>query len=275
MKTILVPTDFSSVADNAINYAAEIGKLTKSKIILFHAFHVPYMAGEMQVVMPSIAELESSCLEGLEKIQQRLNWHYGKNLAVECVCRFGFALDEINTYAEEHNADLIVMGMQGAGYLAEKLIGSLTTSLMQKAKRPVLAIDKDVKYRSIKKIVLACDYTETDNGKVLEPLKEFAELFKSHVYVLNVVGKPAPVPSYKEAVSDFVQLDHALEELDHTFHYLQNDEVVEGINAFVSERKMDMVVMIPHKHTILKNIFSETNTKKMAFHSKVPLLALH
>jgi len=40
MKTILVPTDFSKIARNAIDYAVEIAKLTKAKLILFHVYHV-------------------------------------------------------------------------------------------------------------------------------------------------------------------------------------------------------------------------------------------
>jgi nucleotide-binding universal stress UspA family protein len=165
--------------------------------------------------------------------------------------------------------------MRGAGYLTEKLIGSVTTDLINKSNCPVLAIDKEVKYRSIKKIALACDYFDTENKKILEPLKEFARLFNSHVYVINVIGEPEPVHSPTTLVSDLLKLDHSLAGVEHTFHHLKSDEVVEGINEFVTERKMDMVVMIPRKHTLLRNIFNEPNTKKMAFHSKVPLLALH
>lgn len=274
MKTILVPTDFSKAADNAIAYAAEVAKLTKATIVLFHAFHVPVVATEVPVEVP-IDELQKDCLEGLRKIEHRLHLQYGKGLAVQCVCRCGFAVDEINDYTSGHNTDLIVMGMQGGGYLTEKLIGSITTALMRKSKCPVLAIDKGVKFRSIKKIVLACDYEQTGDKRILKPLKELADLFKAHVYVLNVVAQPEPVQSCSEAASDFMKLEHSLGDTDHTFHCLQNDDVVKGINTFVKEGKMDMVVMIPRKHSLLETIFNERNTKKMAFHSTVPLLALH
>ena len=53
-----------------------------------------------------------------------------------------YIIEEINLFSERNKTDLIVMGMQGAGYLAEKVIGSITTSLMPKAKCPILVIDE-------------------------------------------------------------------------------------------------------------------------------------
>ena len=166
------------------------------------------------------------------------------------------------------------MGMKGTGYLREKLIGSITTSLIKKAKSPVLAIDRRVKFGSIKKIALACDYTETKSKSILDPLKELAHLFKSHIYVLNVVRELDTVPPVSKAVAG-IKLDHSLEGINHSFHYTKSEDVIEGINDFVDEKKVDMLVMIPRMHTMLQNILHEPHAKRMAFHTKVPLLALH
>jgi nucleotide-binding universal stress UspA family protein len=275
MKTILVPTDFSPVAQNAVYYAAEIAKLVNARIVLFHAYHIPVVTTDVPMPMPSMEELEKSCITGLKKIEHTLYQQYGKKLDVKLVCKCGFTVDEINNYSAEHRIDLIVMGMRGAGYLSEKLMGSITTALINKLKCPVLAIDKEVKYHSIKKIVFAYDDEEVQDKKALEPLKEFAKLFKSHVYILNVVRERELAPVGFELAAVPERLEQALAGIDHTFHHIQNEEIVDGINDFVKERKMDMVAMIPRKHNLFNKIFNEPNTKKMAFHSKVPLLALH
>jgi nucleotide-binding universal stress UspA family protein len=274
MKTILVPTDFSKVAENAANYAVEIATLMKAKVILFHSYRIPVVTTEVPIVMPSLAELEKDCMEGLQKIAAKLHSKH-INLNVECVVKCGFAVEDINQFAEDQKADLIVMGMQGAGFLTEKIIGSVTTSLIQQSKCPVLAISKGVKFKSIKKIVLACDYNETENAKIFEPMKEFARLFKSHIYVFNVEREIEHAISTQDVVSDFMKLEHSLVDTNHTFHYGSNEDVVDGINEFVDKMRMDMVVVIPRKHSTLKNIFQESNTKRMAFHSHAPLLALH
>jgi nucleotide-binding universal stress UspA family protein len=276
MRTILAPTDFSRVSNNAIDYAAELAILSKAKLILFNSYHIPVAVTEVPAVIPDMNKLEEISLLALNDIEKRLVLSYGKKLQIECVSKCGFAVEEIDQYATDIKADLIVLGMKGAGFLAEKLMGSVTTDLIQRSKCPVLAIDEHVKYRIAKKIALACDYNETENEKILEPLKEMARLFKAHIYVLNVESASQPVAaSAGHVVSGFIKLQNSLAKVDHSFHFITTEKVVEGINEFIEMSDVDMVVMIPRKHSILKNIFSEPTTKQMAFHSKVPLLTLH
>lgn len=277
MKTILVPTDFSKVSNNAVDYAAEVALLTNAKMILFNTYHIPAMVTEAAIaVIPDLDELERISMLALKDIEKRLALSYGKKLQIECVSKCGFASDEINSYANEVNANMIVMGIHGAGYLAEKIIGSVTTELMQSSKCPVLAINEHVRYKVVKKIALAYDYNVTETDKTLESIKEIARLFKAHVYVLNIEQELQTLASSAgQVVSGFIKLQNSLSNIDHSFHFVTTEKVVDGINEFVEMTDVDMVIMIPKKHSILKNVFNEPNTKQMAFHSKVPLLALH
>jgi nucleotide-binding universal stress UspA family protein len=273
MKTILVPTDFSDAASNAVDYAAEIAKLTQAKLILFHVYHLPVVPAEVPVVMP-IDEIKSDSIKGLKKIERRLYIKHGEQMIIESEARLGFPIEEINLFAKECKADLIVMGMEGVGYLTEKIIGSITTSLIKKAQCPVLAISKNVRFTSLKKIVLACDYEQIDNKSILSPLKEIAKLFKSHLYLLNVVPATNELPTISKAVEG-MKLDHTLEDINHSFHYVQDADIIEGINDFVEEKAIDMVAMIPRKHSWWQNLLQEPTSKRMAFHAKTALLTLH
>jgi len=273
MKKILAPTDFSDNAGNAINYAAQIAKLSKAELILFHAYQVPAIPSDVPFVMP-IDEIEKDALNGLMKIKKKILAKYGEELKITCETKFGLPVDEINTIVKEKKIDLVVMGVRGAGFLSEKLIGSLTTSLIRKGKCPVLAINEKVKFRSIKKIVLAYDYQKIAYKTILEPLKDFVKLFKSHVYLLNVMPElEIASPTRKKVAGN--QIEHALEEFSHSFKFLENNDIVDGINEFVDENNIDMIVMIPRKHSLLESVFQGSNTKRMAFHSHIPLLALH
>ncbi len=275
MKTILVPTDFSETSANSAAYAIELAIRWKAKVVLFHAYHLPVIASEAIVIAPAIEELEQYANEKLKKTKNDLLKKFNSNLNIEYVSACGFAVDEINLYTGKNKTDLIVIGMHGSNYVTEKLIGSITTALIRSSNCPVLAIDNKTKFIEPKKIAFACDYTETDNKAILDPLKEIVQLFKSHVYVLNVIGKKEFVPTIKEAVIDFISLEDSLDTVEHSLHYVHDKNIVDGINGFVKERKMDMVAMIPRKHSILRNIFHEPNTKRMAFHTHLPLLALH
>lgn len=274
MKTILMPTDFSATSRNAIDYAAEIAKLTTSKLILFHVYQVPIITSETTILTPTLEELEKSCKKGLNMIKNNLVERFGEKFEIECKCKCGFVVEEINQFAEDHAVDLIVMGIHGKDYITEKIIGSVTTSLLQKSKYPVLAIDQLVKYRSIKRIVLANDYHELPSPTVVNKLKEFLSFFNAHLYVLNIIKELESVPSILE-VTEGIKLRHHFNGVGCSFHKTENDDVIDGINEFVFDNKVDMVVMLPHKHSWFSKLFKESHTKKMAFHSYVPLLALH
>lgn len=274
MKTILIPSDFSTTAKNAAHYAAELALVNKSKLILFHVYQMPLIMSEVPVMVPSLVEIENDCLNELEKIKKHLHNKYSEDLKIDCVCKCGFVVDEIGRYAEENNADMIVMGMQGAGYLAEKIMGSTTTALMQKAKCPVFTIDHHVKFKPLENILLACDYESIEDKAILKPLKDLTKQFKTRLHILNVVPILEKEATITKAVEG-MKLKHYFEEIIHEFHFIENDDVIEGINRYVKKNDIDLIVMIPREHSFIKNIFKEPHTKQMAFHTHLPLLTLH
>lgn len=273
MKTILVPIDFSEISNNALEYAVEMAKVMSAKIVLLHAYHVPIVATDV-IIVPSMEEVRQIAVDGLNKVKNDIHNKHGKNIEIECTCVEGFAVDEINLYTNVNKVNLIIMGMHGGGYLTEKFIGSITTSLLRESNCPVMAIDGKVKFKTPKKIVFACDYKLIKNT-VVEELKGIAKLFDSHIYILNVVSNPEAIPADIESSVCGLNLDYSFESIDHSFEFTTNENVVKGINEYVSNEQMDMVVMIPRKHSILKQLFNEPNTKRMAFHTTVPVLALH
>lgn len=269
MKAILAATDFSKASGNAVSYAAQLAKLSNSKLILLHVYSIPIVA-DVPVVLPVWDDLEQDFTKALERQRIALIHKHGTDFPIECVCRMGYSVEEIvNQISKDLNVDLVVMGMRGADYLTEKLIGSETTKLIKKSDCPVLVINEKVKFKKLKSIVLAYDYEKKINKNVLNPLKEFAQLFNSKVMVLNVVNE-------KEKYSRVgVGVEHFIQNLNHTYHTIKNEDVISGLDTFIKDNKADMIVIISRKHTFLRTIFRESNTKKMAFHTSIPLLALH
>lgn len=274
MKTILIPVDFTDVSDNAINYAAEFAKIYEAKLILFHAYQLPVMTSDTPLIIPSMEDLEKDCMDGLRKIESRINMQSNATVITECKCVCGIEVDEIDEFIKEHNVNLVITGMHSGGELTEKLIGSTATSLMRNLKCPVLAIDAEVKFSPIKKIALACDFKEIKNVSAFNSLKEIVNLFQSHLFIINVLkNKNDLIPDTNQAVAG-IKLEHILEEIPHSFHFEENPNVVEGINSFAAAHAIDLVVMIPRSHSLLHNIFHEPSTKRMAFHTHLPLMSI-
>ncbi len=71
------------------------------------------------------------------------------------------------------------------------------------------------------------------------------------------------------------ELRYLLQEYNPQIHLENNDDFIEGINHFVDEYSIDLIITIPRKHKIFEGLFKERHTKKLAFHSHVPLMYIH
>ena len=273
MQTILVPTDYSDVANNALRYAVELAKFSNAKIILMHAYQVPIPTGEVPLAMISPKEIDKENQMRIKKLEKKISMQAGGKIKIESVVRAGFTVEEIMEVLKEKKADLVVMGISGTGKFSEKLIGSHTASLIRQTQTPVLVIPKEAQYKEIEKIVLAYNYNETVNVATLERFKKFAQLFHAKALVLDV-EKPVAVPMYENTAAGEA-LEKSLKDIDHVMFYASSDNMEDEINSFADSHRCDWVVMFPHKHNVFSRLFHESNTKKMAFHTHIPLLSIH
>lgn len=269
MKTILVATDFSDAARNASQYAIDLAKAVQAKVIFFHAYHIPVTVSETPIII-DYPELEETNLQLLK--HEKLMLNVGDDLEVEYYTTAGLAVDEILEIEQNDKPDLIVMGMSGAGKLSEFLLGSISTSLISKTSTPVLIIPENARYKTPERIAFACDYNIDANTGVLDPLKEFALKFNSSVLIINLLKENEKIDSEK-AIKGMI-IENQLQEIEHSFYFPEDDDFVHGLNEFSDTHAVDLLAIIPHKHNFLAKIFSETHTKKLAFHSHVPLLAI-
>jgi nucleotide-binding universal stress UspA family protein len=88
---------------------------------------------------------------------------------------------------------------------------------------------------------------------------------------LNVIKDLTEKPVNEKAKNTIKQ---KLEGINYLFHFLENEDQVYGINEFAIEIHANMIVILPHKHTLWDSVFHESNTKKLAFHTTIPILAL-
>src|SRR5687768_8790645 len=106
MKKILVPTDFSSCADKALNYALEIAKKSEAEIMLLHASEL--LTSNFIDRRSMIEEHNQSILEDvngkLQAIKQRIN----EAIPVHLIVSEGNVIDSIQDVAANSNIDLIV-----------------------------------------------------------------------------------------------------------------------------------------------------------------------
>lgn len=140
---ILVPTDFSDGARLALTHARELALTYGARIDLFHVVE--------EVVYPStygIEPVELPTGEVIENVENALADLAREEIGIEHVvveARTGYAPAAIRSYADETNADLVVIATHGRSGLDRLLMGSVTENIVRRASQPVFVVKPDAK----------------------------------------------------------------------------------------------------------------------------------
>lgn len=278
MKNILFPTDFSQTADNALNYAIEIARKVKGNLILFHAYSVQLIDPNMpaEIYLTAYQEEEKSAKENLEELSKKIidsnkDSNGGNLFTTEAVVTQGLVVDEVLSMVDEYKADLIVMGTHGASGITELILGSNTATVIEKSPIPVLAIPHNATYNGINNVVYAYDDIKTCLPS-FKRLLEFASIWNSEITLLHIIES-----SQTEAMNmkEFDKMKSSIAYEKIKLVLIKEEGVLEGINDYVNKNNVDVLAMAVRKKTLLDKIFSRSLTKKMAYHTKIPLIALH
>jgi nucleotide-binding universal stress UspA family protein len=165
--------------------------------------------------------------------------------------------------------DLIVMGTKGATGIKEIFLGSNTWDAIEEVQLPLIAVPEDCEVRPLKKIIIAIDRKEFSGTAKFEGLIELAKRNSAEVTVLHVGLSDEFSTPQKNQVSEWFQ------GCELKFAWLKDQNVEKGIHDYAEANKSDMVVLINRKRSFWENLFHSSVTRKVAFHSHIPLYALH
>jgi nucleotide-binding universal stress UspA family protein len=276
MKTIIVPTDFSTTAYNAARYALGLAQqMGTTRVVLYHAYElivpIPDVPTSIPMVDPN--ELKTASLEGLDRMKQDLLPALPEGVILDCRAENALLAANIDSLSQEENADLIVMGTTGGSQLEEILIGSNTIDVVKHTACPVLIVPSGATFKPVKKIVFACDFKKIGTGTPVYPLKRLLNVFQAELHVLNIdkegKGLSTDVPEAS------LLLDTLLEGYSPKYHFVDHGNVVQGIMEFADRENADLILTIPRKHGLFEGIFKRSRTAQLAFHTHIPLLAIH
>ena len=139
-KNILVPTDMSEGAEEALDFACELAQTFGATIHLLNVIGIPTLGvPELGVALTStmIDSMVHDNQVALEEIATRKR---GSVQIGQVLLRTGDARDMICQAAKEVGADLIVMGTHGRRGVTRALLGSVTESVVRMAPCPVLTV---------------------------------------------------------------------------------------------------------------------------------------
>ncbi len=271
MKTILVATDFSKAANNAVQYAAKLAAQQKAKLILINAFAIPLGGYDSMAPMESISSIKDYALKELTKLMNEILNHH-KHLEVECSVELGNPVVVITDLALQLKPDLIVMGIIGeAGALKKHLIGSSTLRIARKGTCPVLIVPESCLYHPIHNITFACDLDKIEEGKLLKSVKHFTKLLDGNLEIITV-NKQSPD---EKQIETYQFIDKKLADIKHKLVSINDDHTSTALEYYFKIHPSDLIIVNPKKHRFFERLFSESVTNHLAFTVSLPLLVIH
>lgn len=286
MKKIIVPTDFSEQAQNALDLACEIGQKTGAKIVLMHVIEyskkqTTFLGSSALNTMGTIStgiEMDDIYFIELYKKRRRQLSEIIEDPAyaeIELIDKImlGTPYHAIEEEITESDADFIIMGTTGVNDWEESLIGSTAEKVVRHASCPVLTLRKKVKVSDIKKIVFASDFKE-EKPAYMPVVGSIQELFDAEIHMLYV-NTPSHFRNEREVMADLNAFAGANELDRHKIHIYSHQHEEEGIVWFTEDHKMDMVMMATYGRTGFSRLFDHSIAEDVVNFSKKPVVTFN
>lgn len=261
MKDVIIPVDFSETSLNAARYAAAMlsGDMN-THVILYNMFSDETEADT------AAQYLESLKAELLQK---------GVTDNVECIKEYGTDLiDCLGRLAYQKTAELIVMGISEKDEWRQLLTGSNTLKMAEQNVCPVMIIPPTAKFNGIKNIALTSDFKNVETTTPVLAIKSILKMFKASLHIVNVDNQHY-VSLTEEFLAERGKMLDIFSEYQPEFYFIGMNDFYDAIEQFAKDHNIDLIIIIPKNHSFINSLFSTSHTKKLAFHTSVPLLAAH
>ena len=278
MMHILMPTDFSENAWNAIKYAMALFKRTKCTFYLLHVNPIVAYTSVETTILASAEVVEKTTLkkskEQLQKVLSQIE-HLPFNTVHTFVINsiYGYFVDSIGKEIMDKNIDLVIMGTKGASGLKKLTLGSNTGDVITKVKCPLLAVPENARYSKPREIVFPTDYHIGYSLNALDTLVDMVTIHKATLRILHVFKKDEELGSAQIKNKDF--LHDYFKDLQHSFHTVTGSKLETTVQSFVKNRDIDMIAMVAKNLNFLQRILFRPTVEEISYHTDIPFLVLH
>ena len=270
MKQILVPTDFSDHAENALKIAAEIAKKNNSEISLLHMLEIPNQMNDAISGAASVPEVMLFIEKAQEKLHELKNNSYLEGIQITESIQFERAFEGILSFTKKRAVDLIVMGSHGVSGIEEILVGSNTEKIVRLSDIPVLVIKKGTKEFHGTNFVFASDFSKEIKKPFLK-MVEFTKLFDAKLHLVMIC---TPNSFKTTAVSNQI-INNFIANYDITNYstHVYNDVNIEkGILNFSKSINADLIGLCTHGRTGLAHFFTGSISEDLVNHARKPII---
>ncbi len=273
MNKILVPFDFSQVAQNALNFAAQLGN-DHTELIILNVIEHPTADSFKTMGVSDYDPMENIYLTKLiETVKGKLETLVAspemKSANASYKIKVGSAFHEITDEIKTVNVDLVVMGTAGSSGVDEYLVGSNAERVVRNANCPVITLREPCDVAAINDIVFASNFHELTPNFVDHVLK-LQQALDAHLRIVKI-NTPANFTSTRhdnEQMDDFVKR-FDIQNCSTDIYNYSNEE--DGIVAYTEDIDADMIALGTHQRTGVGHFLMGSIAEDVVNHAKRPV----
>lgn len=273
MKKILIPTDFSTCANAAVDYGLAIGKKIKGELLFLHIVITPVdwnkLRKDQEDLFPETKERIASAKSQLSELVKKAE---AEGVQAKKLLVFYDGNEKIHHYVKSEKIDLVIMGSHGQYGFKEHVLGSNTYSMIRRSDVPIIIVKENNVKTDIKTIVFATNFKE-ETGKSFKMIEELAETLQAKLLVLFV-----NTPTYFLETDDIYHVGKSyLKEFanyDHDIAIYDAFKEERGIIQFAAKVDGDGIAAITYGKSDLKQYFSPSITENLIAMTELPVISI-
>lgn len=274
MKKFLVPTDFSDTSKNAARYAVEMAQDDPGTTIILYNIYDKLAPGSDSTPLAESDDDRKKVL-GNALANLEIELHEISTVRIQYIAEEGSSLVEsVEKYVRYNAIDVVIMGITGATRLNQIFMGSNALNMARQGVCPVIIVPPDAVFKKIKNVLLASDFKNVKSTTPVAQIKSILEIFKPTLHIVNVDSE-----HYVQLTDEFKTekswLEKTFEEFNPEFYFIRMYDFLDAISNFTADHDIDLIITVPRKHSFLSGLYKTSHTKKLAYHSHVPVVAIH
>ena len=277
MKNILVPTDFSTSAYNAVKFAMHLFEGCPC-VFYFLNTYTPelhsnrLMAGSVSGFSQNSKAAETS-EKGLKNIIRKVKKEFkNPRHSYKTISSFSLLKDEVKETIVAHDIDFVIMGAIGSSDNETIYLGRNTVRILNAVKNcPVFVIPYNFKFTKLLNIAFVSDSNHFFNSDELDPVLTLAKIFNSSVCIVTLQQEKRKLPELQKLNHEL--FERKLETVPHTFHQLTIDTSLSlALDYFIDKAKCQLLVMSNSANSYMKNLCDNFVVERSKFSLKVPIV---
>ena len=278
MKKILLPTDFSKNAYAALFYVTKLFSDEALQITILHSFgeEVGKLTSRVDIGRSDsiIEKLYRQSDEDGEQLLHKIRLDSSKVAhKFEVISTPASLSRTINKLVSTEGIDLVVMGSKGRTGAEEVFMGSTTVAITKSLEGcPLLIVPREVDFVIPTNIAFASDYNDFYQLSKLRPIVRLVRQYNSTIHLVHV-GTEGELDAIQQ--QNFEKYKNDLSEYDAEFHFIpKKDSISKTLHNFIDEKQIDLLAMVFHKYSFLKQLFREPVVSRVGKHTHVPTLVI-